>query len=123
MSIRSLLLLILCGALSACASQFANRYMGKDVVEIELENGKPANIIELPDGRRSYQYYWGGGTFVTPQTTTGTVNVVGNIAYVQSQSTPGTVVSSPGCLINFIAERRGDRWVVIEGRWPDRHVC
>jgi hypothetical protein len=110
---------LLCG----CASQFANGYIGKDTVMLELDNGQPASVVALPDGRRAYQYYWGGGTIVTPQTTTGTVNVIGNTAVVHAQTTPAAVISSPGCLINFIAEQRGDRWIVTDAHWPDRLVC
>jgi hypothetical protein len=120
---RLISLLIICATVSACASHFAKGYIGKTAVDLELENGKPANIVELPDGRRSYQYYWGGGTFVTPQTTTGSVNVIGNTALVHAQTTPAAVISSPGCIINFIAEQQGDRWVVTEARWPNRLVC
>lgn len=123
MIFRLLFWLAICCTAGGCASQFAKGYLGKDTVELELENGKPANVISLPDGRRSYQYYWGGGTFVTPQTTSGTVNVIGNTAFVQTQTTPGAVVSSPGCIINFIAEQRGARWVVVDARWPDRLMC
>jgi hypothetical protein len=53
--IKSFCLLCICLAVAACASQFANRYVGKDVVDLELENGKPTNIVELPDGRSSSQ--------------------------------------------------------------------
>ena len=109
--------------LIGCASQFAKSYLGKSPFDLQLENGKPVNIVELPDGRRSYQYYWGGGTIVTPQTTTGTVSVIGNTAHVNSRTNPAAVVSSRGCLINFIAERQGDRWVVVETRWPKRALC
>jgi hypothetical protein len=109
--------------MSACASQFAQRYVGKDIVDLELENGKPANVVALPGGRRSYQYRWEGGTFVTPQTTTGTARVAGDTVYVQAQTTPAMAISSQGSLINFIAEQRGDRWIVVEGRWPDQLMC
>lgn len=109
--------------LAGCASQFAKSYLGKDVVALELENGKPANIVELPDGRRSYQYYWGGGTFVVPGSTTSTVNVVGRTAIVNTATSPGAVISSQGCLINFIAERQNDRWIVVDAKWPERLVC
>ncbi len=90
--------------LAACASQFANSYLGKDSVALELENGKPVNIVELPNGMRSFQYYWGGESVVIPGT-----GVAG--------------LGSPGCLINFIAERHGDRWVVVKAKWPDRLIC
>jgi hypothetical protein len=109
--------------LGSCASQFAKSYLGKDVAELELENGRPVNIVDLGDGRRSYQYLWGGGSFVTPSYSTGTATVIGNQAFVQTTSTPATVVNNPGCIINFIAERRADRWLVVDAKWPNRLVC
>lgn len=119
----TLIAVLICLVISGCASNFANSYMGKTLIDLELDQGRPANVINLPDGRRAYQYYWGGGTFVTPQTSTGTVDVIGNTAYVQSQTNPATVVSSPGCLISFIAEQRNSQWVVVETRWPKRLFC
>jgi hypothetical protein len=109
--------------LTGCASQFAKQYVGQDVVALELDNGKPANVVEMPDGRRAYQYHWGGGTFVAPQYSSGTVNVIGNTAFINTQTSPAAVVSSPGCLISFIAERRGAQWIVVEARWPERLAC
>ena len=58
-SILAILVLSACLALNACASKWAKGYVGKSAVDLELENGKPVNIVELPGGRRSYQYYWG----------------------------------------------------------------
>src|SRR4051812_486528 len=109
--------------LVGCASQFAKPYIGRDVTDLALDNGPPLAVVDLLGGRRAYQYYWGGGTFVTPQTSSGTVNVIGNTAIINTQTAPATVVSSPGCIINFIAERRGDRWMVVEAKWPNRAVC
>jgi len=100
------LLRVSLGALlvTGCASQFATSYLGKDSVALELENGKPVDVVELPNGMRSYQYYWGGEGVVIPG-----AGVAGN--------------GFPGCLINFIAERRGDSWVVVDTKWPDRLIC
>ena len=116
---------IIAGAawLTACVSQFAKPYIGKDVVELELENGKPVNIVELPGGRRSYQYMWGGGTAVVPGSTFGTATTIGRTTFVQAQSTPAVAVSSEGCRVNFIAERHGDRWIVVDAKGSQRLVC
>jgi len=119
----TLVFITLLFSVTGCASQFAESFVGKDVVYIELENGRPHNIVKLPDGRRSYQYFWGGGTFVAPQTTTGTVNVIGNTGYINTRTSPATVVSSKGCLINFIAEQQGSRWIVVKATWPSRMFC
>jgi len=112
-----------CLVVAACVSQFAESYVGKTTTDLELDLGKPANIVEMPDGRRSYQYYWGGGTFELPQTSSGTVSVTGNTAYVTSQTFPAAAVSSDGCLVNFIAEQQNDQWVIVESRWPGRLIC
>jgi hypothetical protein len=109
--------------LPACVSHFANNYIGKTPVDLELDLGRPANIVELHDGRRSYQYFWGGGNFVTPQNTSSRVSVIGNTAYINTQTAPSLMVSSEGCLVNFIAERRASQWVIVEARWPRRMVC
>ena len=109
--------------LPACVSQFANNYIGKTHVDLELDLGRPANIVELPNDRISYQYFWGGGNFVAPRNTSSSVNVIGSTAHISTQTAPSLVVSSEGCLVNFIAERQGSQWVIVEARWPRRMVC
>lgn len=42
--------------LSGCASTVLEGYVGKPVVEAELDFGPPINIIELSDQRRAYQW-------------------------------------------------------------------
>lgn len=110
-------------SLTACVSQLATPYIGKDVIDLELERGKPANIVDLPDGRRAYQYMLGGGTAVIPGSTYGTATTIGRSTFVQAQNTPAAAVNSEGCRVNFIAERRGDRWIVVETKWAKRLVC
>ncbi|MDZ4254210.1 MAG: hypothetical protein U1A72_16710 [Sulfuritalea sp.] len=123
MPMRLLFVGALVVALSGCVSQFATGYVGKTALDLELELGQPTNVVALPEGRRAYQYYWGGGTFIAPQTTTGSVNVVGNTALVTSTTTPSIAVTSEGCLVNFIAEQRGEEWLIVDARWPARLSC
>ena len=123
LSIRFVLVVLLLIPLYGCASNFANSYIGKSTIDLELDLGKPANIVELPDGKRSYQYYWGGGTYALPGYSTSTVTTFGNSAYIDTTTYPTQVVSSKGCLINFITEQREGLWIVVDATWPDRLVC
>lgn len=85
--------LLLAAALTGCASTEAKRHLGKSLTDLALDKGGPVNIINLPNGRRAYQYYWGGTT------------------------------TSKGCLLTYIASKQGQRWIIKEVRWPQRLVC
>ncbi len=123
LSTRIVLVALLLIPLYGCASTFAKSYVDISTIELELDLGKPVNIVELPDGKRSYQYYWGGGTYALPEYSTSTVTTFGNSAYVNTTTYPAEVVSSKGCLINFITEQREGLWIVVDATWPDRLVC
>jgi hypothetical protein len=105
------------------------QYVGRDIREVMLDSGPPISAFDMPDGTRAFQFRWGGGTYVVPQTTnmTGSVTSVGNSAWFQSQSisSGGGVVSSEGCVITYFArwndERKG--WTVVSYRVPKQLVC
>lgn len=83
------------------------------------------NAFDMGDGRRAFQWRIGGGSFVTPQTTTGTVSMIGNTAYLNATTIGGEVVSSSGCLVTYFARRDAarDAWIVQDISFPDRLVC
>jgi hypothetical protein len=74
-------------ASAACVSTHMKKYLGKDVRYIAVDDGAPVNVFDMPDGRRAFQYFWGGGTYVVPKTTTtqGQVQLVGDAAYYSEQ--------------------------------------
>jgi len=115
--------------LAACASSFAKQYVGKEITEVMLENGRPANVFDMKNGARVFQWYWGGGVIVTPgsSTSTGQVRVIGNTAHLSQTtfSNPSQVYSSKGCLISFITKRSSvkSEWIVRDYRIPKRLVC
>ena len=111
--------------LTACVSTHMKQYVGRDIREVMVDGGEPANVFDMGDGRRAFQFYWGGGTFAVPQTTTTTGSVVGNSVYLSSTTLPGGVVHSPGCLITYFAryDDGGDAWIVSDIAYPDRLVC
>jgi hypothetical protein len=125
------LVLIACvlAAATACVSTHMKQYVGKDIREVVLDSGPPINVFDLGDGTRAFQFRWGGGSYVVPQTTTtiGSVTAVGNNAWYQQNSitSGGGVITSEGCVISYITtwsdERKG--WVVSSYRYPDQLVC
>jgi hypothetical protein len=117
------LLFIVLFALAGCVSTGMKKLVGQPIEEAMIAYGQPENVIEFPDGRRAYQYRWGGGSFVQPGTGTATVTNTGNVAVVTTTSTPAMVLNSPGCLITFIAVKRGSGFVITDYRVPKQLVC
>lgn len=127
--IKQLTIIFLLGILGACASTHMKQYVGLDIRYVILDSGPPIYAFDMPDDTRAFQFRWGGGTFVVPQstTTTGNVTSVGNSAWFQQQSitTGGGVVTSEGCVITYFSrwneEKRG--WIVESFRVPKQLVC
>jgi len=78
---------------SGCASQIMQGYVGKDVRDIMLDYGPPANAFDMGDGRRAFQWVI-DSSFTTPTyvtttgavNTSGTVNTYGNTSYGHANS-------------------------------------
>ncbi len=116
-------------ALTACASTHMKQYISQDIREVVLDSGPPINVFDLTDGKRAFQFRWGGGSYVVPThtTTTGVVTAVGNNAWYSSSSltTGGGVISSEGCIISYITswDEARDAWIVTNYRIPKQLVC
>jgi hypothetical protein len=122
--ITALSILTLTVGLMGCVSQEMAGYMGKDITEVMMIQGRPVSEFDLPDGTRAFQYYWGGGTVAIPSTTTTTFSVYGNQAIANTQGTPGGIVHSQGCLITYIGTPNDKRsWTITDYRYPQRLVC
>ena len=86
-------------------------------------------MFDLPDGRRAFQYFWGGGTYQIPKTATtqGQVTMIGSTAWYSEQKieSGGQVIESNGCRITYLTKwdtvRKG--WIVMEITYPKRLVC
>jgi hypothetical protein len=110
--------------LAACVSQEMAGYVGKDITEVFMTQGRPVNEFNLPDGTRAFQFYWGGGAIPIPSTTTTTVTVAGNQAFANTQGFGGGVAYSQGCLITYIGTPNDKKsWTVTGYGYPDRLVC
>ena len=105
------------------------QFVGKDVREVVISDGAPTNIFDLGDGRRVFQFYWGGGTYAVPGRVQGysLSTVIGNTVYTSGSAlvTPPRVIESRGCLISYIAnwDQELNGWIVAEIRYPKRLVC
>ena len=109
--------------LSGCASTAMKRFVGQPIEEALFQYGQPVNTIDLPNGEKAFQFYWGGGSFVVPGQSRTNVAVIGNTATLNTTATPATIVESQGCLVTLIARPENGRMVVREYRIPKRLVC
>jgi hypothetical protein len=118
------ILLVVAFGLAACVSQEMAGYVGKDITEVFITQGRPVDEFDLPDGNRAFQFYLGGGAIPIPSTSTTTITVVGNQAIANSQGFNGGVAYSKGCLVTYIGtpnERKS--WTVTAYHYPDRLLC
>ena len=105
------------------------QYMGKDIREVVLDSGPPMNAMDMGDGTRAFQFRWGGGPVVIPQTTTttGSVTSVGNASWFNARSitSPGGVVTTEGCIITYLSkwDASRDTWIVSGYRYPKGLFC
>lgn len=54
----AILLVSIVLAASGCVSTHMKKFIGQDVRYIEVEDGAPVKVIDLPDGQRAFQYLW-----------------------------------------------------------------
>ena len=111
--------------LNGCDSAHMKQFVGKDIRDVMMVSGKPSNVFDMSDGRRAFQFYWGGGEFPIPGTTIGTGSVVGNTALINSSTIGGGTINTKGCLITYIAQRNevSAPWIVVETRYPSGLFC
>lgn len=115
--------------LSSCVSTYMKTFIGEDIREVMMTEGPPINAFDLSDGRRAFQYKFGGGTFVTPQVsrTAGSATILGNSVWLDQRTItqPAAIIESEGCLISYIAEFSSAKsaWTVVDIRYPKRLVC
>lgn len=120
---KKLSLLIIILSLSACASQIMRGYIGKDVREVMLDYGTPANAFDMGDGRRVFQWVM-GSSYTTPvtATTTGSVNTYGPTSWVKSNTTitGGKTINSK-CIYTLFSRwnEEPSGWVVTGFKKPN----
>ncbi len=120
---KKLTVLILIFVLGGCASQIMESYVGKDVREVMLDYGPPANAFDMGDGRRAFQWVI-GSSYTTPvsATTTGSVNTYGSTSWVNSNTTitGGQTINSK-CVYTLFGQWNEDRkgWLITDFKKPN----
>ncbi len=114
--------------LTSCVSTHMSGYLGKEISEVVLMEGQPINVLELPDGRRGYQYIFGtviGSTTGTTVSERKSETSAGKTANTKVTTTgnASAAYSAQGCLVTYIARQQGDAWIVEDFRYPSRIVC
>lgn len=126
---KKLLIIVLSLGINGCASTHMKQYVGSDIRDVLIHEGKPENVFDYQENRRVFQFYWGGGTVPIPSATTvtGYGTVTNSSVYTTSTAitTGGGEVHSKGCLLSYIAEWNETRngWIVVDYKYPDRLAC
>ncbi len=98
-------------------------YVSKDVREVMLDYGPPANALDMGDGRRALQWVKTSSvTTPTYATTTGNVTAVGSTAWVNSntQIYGGQTVNSRCVYTLFgIWDEASKGWKISDFKKPD----
>ena len=110
-------------ALTGCVSTAMKAHVGKSISEALFSYGKPENVFDLPDGRRAFQFRWGGGSAILPGQSNSTITPYGSGYAVNTTSSPATLLDSPGCLVTLITKPTGSDFIVEEYRYPKKLVC
>jgi len=108
-------------ALAGCASQIMEGYVGKDVTEAMLDYGPPANVMDLPDGTRAFQWSM-TSSGVIPTTTTYNATAYGNTV-VGSTTTTGGGVYSQQCVYTLIGVKNTNKSYTITGYRKPTMMC
>ena len=93
-------------------------WQGAHVDQVIRQWGIPQRQAKLSDGSTLYE--WDHSQhFTSPGSTTGTVNVIGNTAYIDTQTTPATTISGE-CTRSLVANSEG---IIIEGTARGNNCC
>ncbi len=112
--------LVLAAMLMGCAPPVLDKYMGRPILDPMLDFGKPAEVFDLPDGRRAYQWEVSRqATRPSPRPVIGVGIGVGRGGW-GNVTTIGTSYETytKSCRYTLIATRRGTGWIVTEQRRP-----
>lgn len=125
-AMKSLPILIVLWFLTGCASQIMQSYVGKDVREVMLDYGPPANAFDMGDGRRAFQWIT-NSSYTTPAyaTTTGTATNYGYSSWVttNTQIHGGQTINS-SCIYTLFARWNEARegWTIVDFKKP-KFMC
>lgn len=108
-------------SLTACASQIMEGFVGKDVTEVQLQYGPPIAVLDMPDGRKAFQWRM-DSTFVMPSTTTYSGVASGNWMTGSAYTTGGGVFSTP-CFYTLFAQPNAKKSYTVVGLQKPKLDC
>lgn len=107
------LLIVVCLFVAGCASQVMEGFVGKDITEVQLQYGPPINAIDMPDGRKAFQWRFDSTTMM-PMTTNYTAYGSGNIVSGTAYSYGGGVFTTP-CFYTLFARPNSNKSYTVVG--------
>lgn len=113
-------------ALSGCATQAMNRYIGQPVQAAMARNGPPTNAFDMPDGTRAFQWARSGEVRTpTYATTTGSAVPMGqSVWWTQNTTITGGQALQLRCLYTVYARwNDASRAWIIERYEPIPYQC
>lgn len=103
----SLLAVLLC---TGCATVTMSGYVGKPLTDVVMDYGPPANYVDLPDGRRAFQWAM-TKSHTTPVSVSTTAYRNGPSATAYTTASGGQLITT-GCIYTLIA-----RWGPVSNAW------
>jgi len=117
------ILLTTTAILSGCASnggerKILNSWQGEHIESVLLHWGSPDRQTTLSNGRVMHEWF-ANRQYNMPSNTTGSVNVIGKTAYINTITTGGGVISG-NCRRSFITNESG---IIVDGRANGNDCC
>ena len=113
--------------LAGCASSHMRPHVGQDIRAVMTENGPLVNAFDMGDGRRAFQFMWGGTQVGIARVATPNASAISNNQALTSNAplqASGAIIGT-GCLFTYIADWNSGRsgWIVTEFKFPNQLVC
>lgn len=107
--------------LAACASQVMEGFVGIDVTEVQLQYGPPVAVLDMPDGRKAFQWRFDSTTMM-PMTTTYSGVTSGNWTTATAYTSGGGIFSTP-CFYTLFAKPNANKSYTVVGFQPPKLDC
>ncbi|MBZ9859716.1 hypothetical protein [Mesorhizobium sp. CA12] len=105
-AISTAILLAACTTTQQANTALSTKFAGRSADSFFLQYGPPASSYTMNDGRRMYVWAETQRNFQLPGSSTSTVNVIGNTAYVNTTTTPGANIAMQ-CQVRLVVSKSG----------------
>lgn len=109
--------------LTGCVSTQMKKLVGLPIQEAAIEYGAPVNVIDMPDGRRVFQFQ-SSRSVTTPTQATTQGSVWGNSWQTNTTITGGQIIPVE-CTYTFYSRwsEAAGAWIVTDFKVPKQLVC